>query len=73
MYCSKRAKSECDQLPPCRSSLQKHVQRANYQTEIWRMSLNAVQELQNPVSYGWKIEGEVLEIDWMDYFFLKLY
>ena len=35
IYCSKRGKRECEQLPPCRSSLVKHISRANSQTRIW--------------------------------------
>ena len=31
IYFSKRGKSDCDQLPPCRSLLQKRTQRAKYQ------------------------------------------
>ena len=30
MYCAKRGKYETNQLPPCKSSLRKHVQRANH-------------------------------------------
>ena len=80
IYCSKRGKMEADELPPCRSSLRKDIQRANYQTKIWRLSLDANHDSQKLNLDGWKMEGEELEIDWMDckpvpdevFFFLSL-
>ena len=42
-------------LPPCRSSLQLHIDRANYQTYIWKQSLNAYPELPSPLENGWKL------------------
>ena len=70
IYCSKCGKCECEQLPPCRSSLLKHISRANYQTRIWRLSLQTHIEAPNPVLHGWKMlsenDEEQIEIDWMD-------
>ena len=41
MYCAKKAALACEQLPPCLSALWQHIQRANYQSKIWRSSLLA--------------------------------
>ena len=70
IYCAKRGKIEGEQLPPCRSSLRKHVDRANYQCRIWKLSLRSLYEVPSPTLHGWKQSeddgnGE-LEIDWMD-------
>ena len=67
MYCAKRGKCEANQLPPCKSTLRKHVQRANYQCRIWRESLTSIVNIPDQVTHGWKVGGDgPLEIDWMD-------
>ena len=67
MYCAKRGKCEANQLPPCVSSLRKHVQRANYQCRTWREALALKVNIPDPVSHGWKVGDDgSLEIDWMD-------
>ena len=67
MYCAKRGKYEAKQLSPCKSSLRKHVQRANYQCKIWREALTLVVNIPDPVTHGWKIgDDRSLEIDWTD-------
>ena len=68
MYCAKRGKCEANQLPPCKSSLRKHVQRANYQCRIWRETLTPMVNIPDPVTHGWEVGDDgSLEIDWMDY------
>lgn len=52
-------------LPPNQDCLFKHMQRANYQTGIYRRSLVAKISAPSPVHHGWKISDDVLEIDWM--------
>jgi len=54
-------------LPPCRTSLQKHCQRVNYQTFIWKHAHVAQLQLPSPDGCGWKktVSGE-LEIDWTE-------
>ena len=66
-YCEKRGKCEANQLLPCKSSLRKHVQRANYQSRIWREALTSMVNIPDPVKHGWKggDDGSI-EIDWMD-------
>ena len=68
MYCAKRGKCEANQLPSCKSSLRKHVQRANYQCRIWREALTPMVNITDSVTHGWKLGDDgSLEIDWMDY------
>ena len=49
-------------LPPCQSSLLKHMQRANYVARIWRQSSQATMEIETPTSHGWNDE---LSVDWV--------
>ena len=52
------------QLPPCRSSLRRHIKRAHYQALIWR-SATENREIPDPDHYGWKrTEHGNLLIDW---------
>ena len=51
MYCAKRGKCEAKQLPPCKSSLRKHVQRANYYCMIWREALTPMVDIPDPVTH----------------------
>ena len=48
----RRQKSEC--LPPTSDSLHLHIERANYQSFIWKRSLHAQQELPEPDGHGWQ-------------------
>lgn len=66
LFCARKGEIESHQLPPCKDSLKKHVQRANFQAAIWKRSLQADPETPSPVGNGWKLEGGSLEIDWMD-------
>lgn len=66
LFCSRKGETESHQLPPCKDSLTKHVQRANFQAAIWKRSLQADPQTPSPVGNGWKIESGHLAIDWMD-------
>ena len=44
---------DLSQLPPCQSSLQKHIKRAHYQAQIWRQAKEN-KEIPNPDQNGWK-------------------
>ena len=73
MFCAKRGEMQSYQLPPCRGSLVKHAQRANYQAAIWRRCLEQDPKVPSPVGRGWKIEKEegveqvvVHSLHWMD-------
>lgn len=64
MLCSRRDNIESEQLPPCADCLYKHACRANYQTAIWRRTLENRLEIQS-----WKTwlrtRGEQAR-DWVD-------
>ena len=66
LHCAKSCKVEPETLPPCRSSLQLHVLRANYQAAIWRRSLLANTSISSPNGNGWKVSnnGEIT-IEWL--------
>ena len=52
-------------LPPCRSSLQMHIARVNYQVLIWKQADVADPELQKPYQgHGWAVQGTRLEYKW---------
>ena len=52
-------------LPPCRSSLQMHVTRVNYQMLIWNQADVPYPELQRPYQgHGWDLQGNRLEYKW---------
>lgn len=54
-------------LPPCRSSLHKHIQRVNYQSFIWKNSHTANVGLISPDGQGWtRNEKGLLEIEWTE-------
>ncbi|CAH3143072.1 unnamed protein product [Porites evermanni] len=65
LFCSKRGNIESDQLPPCADCLYKHACRANYQTGIWRRSLENCPEIPSPLRHGWIQDENKLGIDWM--------
>ena len=49
-------------LPPCNSSLQKHIQRANYVDRIWRKAEDPIMMLEDQARHGWLPD---LSTDWM--------
>jgi len=52
-------------IPPCRESLRMHVQRANYQTYIWKNSHIGYVTLPSPVGLGWMLDdSRKLVIEW---------
>ena len=53
-------------LPPCRESLKKHCERANYQAYIWKNAHIAKVQLPSREGCGWKMneDGEIA-IDWI--------
>ena len=57
---------DLSQLPPCRQSLIKHIQRANFQARIWKQADKIDQDLPQKENSGWKrVEGELV-VDWND-------
>ena len=49
-------------LPPCKSTLEKHLQRANYVARIWKCCGISNTDYPHPSQYGW---NAVLEIEWV--------
>ena len=67
MFRSKRGDVESGQLPPCQNTLFQHTFRANYQSAIWRRSLENFPDIPDPTQgHGWVMnEDNKLVIQWM--------
>ena len=52
-------------LPPCRSSLQMHIMRANYVAYLWKHSHISHPQMPSAVGSGWKLnDAGNIEIEW---------
>ena len=52
-------------LPPCRSCLQEHIKRANFQVWIWRQAHIPDPALPDPTDgHGWTVENGVMQPKW---------
>ena len=49
-------------LPPCQTSLERHIRRANYVARIWRQASHPMMNIQDPQFHGW---NEDLSTDWI--------
>ncbi len=49
-------------LPPCKSSLEKHISRANFVARIWKQASKSIIDIEQPANHGWL---EDLSIDWL--------
>lgn len=47
------SKKSLDALPPTKDALDLHIQRANYQSLVWKQALTPVQDLPEVTSSGW--------------------
>jgi hypothetical protein len=66
MYRSHGGDVESGQLPPCQNTLYQHTLRANYQSAIWKKSLQNSPCIPNPYDgHGWTLNEGNLEIQWM--------
>ena len=66
LFCAKRGEVESSQLPPCRDCLHLHILRANYQSAIWRRSLESEPDIPDPKTHGWTTDEDgVLTVQWM--------
>lgn len=52
-------------LPPCRSALEMHIRRVNYQVFVWIHAHENRPGLPDLDKSGWKIDGEEIEYDWV--------
>lgn len=58
----KWGKCSDNMLPPTCDSLLQHIRRANYQTAIWRQSLDTEMSIPSPHQHGWRVVNGELEI-----------
>ena len=65
LFCARKGELESNQLPPCQDTLQKHCERANYQSAVWRRSLESSPAIPSPIGSGWCLDDGKLAIDWM--------
>lgn len=61
-FCTKASSSS--NLPPCRSSLQQHIMRANFVAKTWKSALSAVIEMARPDRNGWLLEDGYYVFCW---------
>ena len=66
IYCQKGGKASFD-LQPCHNVLTQHSMRPSYQTYIWRQCFNAMIDAHEPVNYGWCMNDDTLDVQWMTY------
>ena len=60
LHCAKAGKVELKSLLPCKSYLQLHITKANYQAGIWRRAIFPLPEVPLPGEHDSKIaEGEI--------------
>ena len=61
----KSGKCSDETLPPNFDSLQKHIERANFQAYIWNRCLSANLDLPLSENNGWLVSNDQLQISWM--------
>ena len=66
LHCARAGKVEPEGLPPCKSSLQLHITRANYQPGIWRRAIFPLSEVPLPGGHGWEIAGSAITVKWLN-------
>ncbi len=55
-----KGKCELDHLPPTSDAVELHIRRAHYQTAVWLLATETIQELYSPVDNGWyESDGEL--------------
>ena len=52
-------------LPPCRTALEMHIRRVNYQVFIWVHAHENYPDLSDIEESGWKLSGGQIEYDWV--------
>ena len=62
MFCAKGGWEK--NLPPSKAALLQHAMRANYQTAIWKASLQQDAEVPSPDGHGWSVEEDEIRITW---------
>ena len=49
-------------IPPCSTSLKRHIERANYVARIWRQASDPMMDVDDPRNHGW---NQDFDIDWI--------
>lgn len=66
LFSIKQGKADSACLPPCADCLRQHILRANFQTAIWRRSLDQRPYTLNPTDgHGWKVDTGNIALLWM--------
>ena len=52
-------------MPGHVTKARKHCERANYQSAIWRRSLQSSPQIPLPIGSGWSLKDGKLTVDWM--------
>ena len=65
MYCASNGSIDSETLPPCSDALKLHVQRANYVSKIWKLSLEAKPTVPSPAEHGRMFDEGDLSIKWL--------
>ena len=56
-----------ESIPPTQDALLLHTKRAIYQASCWRQSLQAQQDLRDPIAWGWQQkENGLFSIKWIN-------
>jgi hypothetical protein len=60
-FCQKKQRNE--NLPPTSDSLRHHINRANYQSYVWKHALDQDPNLPSPVGNGWSnVKGQLMPV-----------
>ena len=65
LFFSRKGKVDSNQLPRCHHCLQKHIDRANYQSLIWKRCFDQWPPVSKANKNVWKLDGDTLAINWM--------
>ena len=63
---SKVKKVNCYSLPPCKRSLHKHIERANFVTMTWHNAYQALPNVNSPLDFGWKEDNGTYQPVWFE-------
>ena len=55
LFCSRKGNIDSSQLPPCRHTLRKHIDRVNYQCLIWKACFEQYPMIPEPQEHGWTL------------------
>ena len=56
-------------LPPCQTSLERHIRHANYVARIWRQASHPMMNIHDPQFHGWNEDSST---DWISVHYPEL-